>query len=147
MQQLQDEVQSKFNSYQAISKTSTTSMRYLNAVVLDAMHMHAPLPLSLPRLVPEGGDSVDGYYIPVGTIVFTSPVAASLDRANFHQPFAFKPERWLTISEKDELEATQPFSLGARGCLGKSLGWMEMRTTLAKLLWTFDLEFAHPILN
>lgn len=56
----------------------------------------------------------------VKTIVATNPVAASLDPANFSDPLVFKPERWLDgYKGGDDLEASQPFSLGARGCLGK----------------------------
>ncbi|KAF1847369.1 benzoate 4-monooxygenase cytochrome P450 [Cucurbitaria berberidis CBS 394.84] len=145
MAQLQNEIRSTFDEYSAISDISTRPLRYLNAVCLEAMRMYAPLPFSLPRLVPEGGGSVDGHLLPEGMVVSTSPVGASLDPANFSEPFTFKPKRWLTESPKDVLEASQPFSLGARGCLGKSLGWMEMRTTLAKILWTFDMEFADPV--
>ncbi|KAI0146309.1 putative cytochrome P450 [Xylariaceae sp. FL1272] len=145
MQQLQTEVRAAFTSYADISEASTRPLSYLNAVCLEAMRIYAPLPFSLPRIVPEGGAFVDGHFLPAGTVVSTSPVAASLDPVNFSEPFVFRPERWLTTSAQDVLEASQPFSLGARGCLGKSLGWMEMRTTLAKLLWTFDLEFADPV--
>jgi cytochrome P450 len=66
MQQLQDEIRSTFDSYAAISETSTRSLRYLNVVCLEAMRMYPPLPFSLPRVVPEGGDSVDGHYLPAG---------------------------------------------------------------------------------
>ena len=31
----------------------------------------------------------------------------------------FKPERWLDKDSVDNLEASQPFSLGPRGCLGR----------------------------
>lgn len=43
---------------------------------------------------------------------------------NFSEPFEFRPERWLGSSTKetkegsDILAASQPFSLGARGCIG-----------------------------
>lgn len=54
------------------------------------------------------------------TVVSTSPMAAGLDEANFHEPFSFKPERWLESgATHDQLEASQPFSLGSRGCLGR----------------------------
>jgi cytochrome P450 len=49
------------------------------------------------------------------------PTAASLDPANFSDPYVFKPERWLnesTEKNQDKLEASQPFSIGARGCIG-----------------------------
>lgn len=56
------------------------------------------------------------------TAVSIMPTAASLDPANFSDPHAFKPERWLNTSTekkgRDSLEASQPFSIGPRGCLG-----------------------------
>ncbi|KAL9082684.1 MAG: hypothetical protein Q9165_008816 [Trypethelium subeluteriae] len=79
-------------------------------------------------------------------VVYTNPVAASLDPMNFTEPELFKPERWLGHSE-DVLDAAQPFSLGPRGCLGRNLGWMELRTTLARLLWRYDLELMNDKLD
>jgi hypothetical protein len=53
-------------------------------------------------------------------VVATNPVAASLDPKNFVDPLLFRPERWLdNYDGGDNLEASQPFSLGARGCLGR----------------------------
>jgi cytochrome P450 len=53
------------------------------------------------------------------TIVSTNPVAAGLYSRNWEDPYSFKPERWLGANEKDILAASQPFSLGPRGCLGR----------------------------
>jgi cytochrome P450 len=58
------------------------------------------------------------------------------------------PERWLPAGHRfhderfkdDFQEAAKPFSLGPRGCLGVNLAHMEMRHTLAKLVWTFDMR-------
>ncbi|KAI4859907.1 cytochrome P450 [Hypoxylon rubiginosum] len=141
---LKNEIRGAFNSSQTINDNSTKSLPYLNAVCLEAMRIYPPLPLALPRLVPEGGDTIDGHFVPAGVTVTTNPMAASLDPANFTDPLTFKPERWIDTGNsgknRDILEASQPFSMGARVCIGKSLGWMEMRTTLAKVIWTFDLE-------
>ncbi|KAI0516779.1 cytochrome P450 [Xylaria bambusicola] len=137
------EVRGAFTESSQINDASTKDLTYLNAVCLEAMRIYPPLPLGVPRIVPEGGDTVDGHFLPAGITVATNPMAASLDARNFKDPLCFKPERWLdseaSTENRDNLEASQPFLLGARGCLGKSLGWMEMRTTLAKVLWTFDL--------
>lgn len=75
-------------------------------------------------------------------------LAAAYSEENFHLPNAFVPERWLPTSTtdrtspfyKDARGASQPFSLGPRGCLGKSLAYNEMRVMLARLLWNFDLQ-------
>lgn len=70
LQKLQDEVRSAFKSYDEIDGTSTVSLKYLHAVALEGMRIYPPLPLGLPRIVPTGGDTVDGYFIPEGVSVF-----------------------------------------------------------------------------
>ena len=61
---LQDEIRGAFKSYDEINARSTTSLKYLNAVCLEGMRIYAPLPFPLPRIVPEGGDTVDGHHLP-----------------------------------------------------------------------------------
>ncbi|KAL4978762.1 benzoate 4-monooxygenase cytochrome P450 [Aspergillus desertorum] len=140
MIKLQEEIRSAFHAYDEINALSTSPLKYLQAVILEGLRIYPPLPFALPRVVPEGGDTVDGHFLPAGTIVSTNPLAASLDAANFKAPYDFKPERWLGKNEQDILDASQPFSLGPRGCLGRNLGWMELRTTLAKLHFAYDFE-------
>ncbi|RHZ44868.1 uncharacterized protein CDV56_103910 [Aspergillus thermomutatus] len=74
------------------------------------------------------------------TIVSTNPLAASLGATNFDSPWTFSPERWLGANNLDQLEASQPFSLGPRFCLGRGLAWLELRLTLAKLHYQYDME-------
>ncbi|ORY66218.1 benzoate 4-monooxygenase cytochrome P450 [Pseudomassariella vexata] len=147
LQNLRREIRDTFKSYDEIDGVSTTSLPYLNAVILEGMRLYPPLPFPLPRVVPEGGDMVDGHFIPGGTIVSTNPFAASMSSENFRDPYKFDPERWLTSDPQDILDASQPFSLGPRGCLGKSLGWLEMRLFLAKIHYKYDLELVDPALD
>ena len=37
-------------------------------------------------------------------------------------------------------DASKPFSIGPRACLGINLAYMEMRIILARLVWEFDWE-------
>ena len=41
-----------------------SSLKYLHAAALEEMRIYAPLPLGLPRVVPKGGDTVDGHFLP-----------------------------------------------------------------------------------
>ncbi|EAW12419.1 cytochrome P450 [Aspergillus clavatus NRRL 1] len=137
---LQEEVRSAFGRPEEINGQSTSSLKYLHAVCLEALRIFPPLALGLPRVVPEGGEMIDGYFVPAKTIVSTNPFAASLDPANFDAPWVFCPERWLRLSAEDQLEASQPFSMGSRSCLGQGLAWLELRLTLAKLYYWYDLK-------
>lgn len=142
---MQTEIREAFNSYHEINGASTISLPYLNAVILEGMRVYPPLPFPLPRVVPPGGDVVDGHFIPEGvselevvdpaifsnilanykvsqTIVSTNPFAASMSSQNFLNPWKFDPERWLGEEKGDTMGASQPFSLGPRSCLGKRYG-------------------------
>lgn len=55
-----------FRSYDEIDATSTAPLKYLHAVTLEGLRIFPPLPLALPRIVPQGGDTVDGHFVPGG---------------------------------------------------------------------------------
>ncbi|KAL8696305.1 MAG: hypothetical protein Q9224_002863 [Gallowayella concinna] len=64
--------------------------------------------------------------------------------ANFADPDTFDPERWMPDPpakyQNDIKAALQPFSVGPRGCIGKSLAYFEMRSVLARMIWHFDMQ-------
>ena len=64
--QLQNDIRTTFKSYEEITASSTVPLKYLHAVVLEGMRIYPPLPLGLPRVVPPGGDTVDGHFLPAG---------------------------------------------------------------------------------
>lgn len=77
------------------------------------------------------------------TVVSTSPLAASMDGRNFHDQWEFLPERWLGENKQDTLEASQPFSLGTRGCMGKrqvNLTSVFYHTAKLQALWLLTLH-------
>ena len=68
---LLEEVRSSFASYDEINAASTAQLQYLNAVTLEGLRIYPPLPLALPRVVPEGGDTVAGHFLPAGVSAWT----------------------------------------------------------------------------
>jgi cytochrome P450 len=66
MAKLKDEVRGAFADPSDIKNATTKPLRYLNAVCREAMRVYPPLPFALPRLVPEGGDTIDGQWVPGG---------------------------------------------------------------------------------
>ncbi|KAI4781710.1 hypothetical protein E4T52_03385 [Aureobasidium sp. EXF-3400] len=145
--ELRKEIRSAFSSYGEINSASSSKLKLVNAICLEAMRMYPPLPFALPRVVPDGGDSVDGYMLPEGIIVSTNPFAASMSSANFKDPFKFAPKRWLGTNNQDDLEAAQPFSSGPRACMGRSLAWTELNLAMCKLHYKYDLELVNADLD
>ncbi|KFH46806.1 Isotrichodermin C-15 hydroxylase-like protein [Hapsidospora chrysogenum ATCC 11550] len=71
------------------------------------MRVFPPVPTSLLRTVPKGGDTINGHFVPEGGL--------------------------------DARKASQPFSLGPRGCIGRNLSYIEQRLMMGRLLWNFDV--------
>ncbi|KAL8826319.1 MAG: hypothetical protein Q9191_003870 [Dirinaria sp. TL-2023a] len=88
--------------------------------------------------------NADGY---IKTEMYTSAWTVTHDPNNFREPMRFDPSRWLDAKSTDMKEASQPFSLGARGCLGRNFALMEVNLILAKLLWKYDMELVDPSLD
>lgn len=146
LKKLRDEVRSSFQSMEEITVTSASKLPYLHAVIQEALRLHPTEPISVTRLVDRPGVTVSGYQIPVGTSVGIPQKSACQLPSNFVEPLAFLPERWLKNTapkfDADVKAVSEPFLVGPRNCLGKSLAWAEMNLILAKVVWNFDLELS-----
>ncbi|KAH6636502.1 cytochrome P450 [Chaetomium tenue] len=105
---------------------------YLDAVVLEGLRCFPPIPMSLPRYVPGGGRTIDGFFLPQGTTVSCQAYSVQrMDGEVFPEPDAFRPERWL--EPKGDAERKRlffAFANGGRGCVGKHLALAEMKLLL-----------------
>ena len=138
-----NEIRSRWNSYSEISSASALQLTYLQAVINEALRIHPSGANGFPRISP--GATVDGHWVPAGvryysilfsghvkrfvsnamqkqTEIFTSTWTVSHDERYFADPDAFIPERWVDPNCKDTKEASQPFSLGYRACIGRRYG-------------------------
>jgi len=61
-----DEVRSTFKSEDEITIDRAGHLTYLMAVVEESFRLYPPVPTGLPRVVPAGGEVVDGKFIPGG---------------------------------------------------------------------------------
>lgn len=156
------EVRSRFADVEdARQGAALAGCGYLRACVDEAMRLSPSVGGIVPREVLAGGLEVDGVHVPAGTVVGVPHYAIHHNEAYFPRPFEFIPERWIagemwpTSSSKSEkprvvgeteVAAAQaafcPFSVGPRGCIGKGLAYVEMTTTLARLLWLYDVRRA-----
>ena len=114
---LAQEIRENFDSSDQITGCSTDSLQYLKAVIEEGLRLHPPFAIGLPRISP--GEKVDGHFVSKGATVYVSSWAATHSEENFHQAFEFVPERWIDRDYGDKRAASQPFSLGSRGCLGR----------------------------
>ncbi|KAL9610457.1 MAG: hypothetical protein Q9167_004830 [Letrouitia subvulpina] len=127
-----------------ITINSVTQLPYLTAVLNEGLRMCPPVPCGLTRIVPPGGAWVSDRWVPGGTFVATTHYAAYMSKSNFSRPDEFIPERWLNDESREPVASVnrqvfQPFSAGARNCLGYNIAWAEGRLMVARLVWNFDL--------
>ena len=98
------------------------------------------------REVDRGGAFVNDVYVDEGFDVGTSMYAIHHNEDYYPRSYDFRPERWIQSDEfsAESVEAARrclnPFSLGPRGCIGRALALMEIRLTLARVIWEYDLK-------
>ncbi|RAL07996.1 cytochrome P450 [Aspergillus homomorphus CBS 101889] len=137
-QQQQQQPQITFKESQA--------MPYLQAVMKEAIRMHAATGLPLWREVPAGGATISGYFFPEGSVVGVNIWVAHYDEGVFPDAQRFRPERWLEAESGDPArlqtmnEMYMPFGLGSRTCLGKHISILEMSKLIPQIVRDFDFQ-------
>jgi len=150
---LRQELEAEFRSEADITMARLAGLPYTRAVVDEALRMYPPISGELRRAVPAGGAVVCGHLIPGDTIISVYALASCDNASNFARPKQFTPERWLTTDERpdwarnDHLEASQPFSVGPRNCIGMGLAYAETKLILARLLFRYDLDLLDDEFN
>ncbi|KAJ5831933.1 hypothetical protein N7474_000244 [Penicillium riverlandense] len=128
------------------------SLKYLDAVMREAMRVHPGVGLMIERIVPKGGFVLpDGRFVPENTIVGMNPWVINKNESVFGaNTEAFIPERWLqNPGEADEVYQSRfskmkgtdfTFGAGSRACLGRYLAQLESYKLIATLFYTFDMD-------
>lgn len=158
MRKLREEVRTSFDDVEDIvSGPKLNDLTYLKACIDEAMRLAPAVPGAIPREAMEGGVEVDGVFLPEGTNCGTPTFAIHRHPDYYHEPLAYIPERWIEgatcqtpqgswISTHAQVELARrafcPFSIGPRGCIGKSMALMELRITIARIMFLFDIEIA-----
>ncbi|TPX10847.1 uncharacterized protein E0L32_008236 [Thyridium curvatum] len=101
--------------------TQFDKLPFLEAVVQEGLRCFPAIPMSLPRYVPRGGRTIDGYFVPEKTVVSCQAYSVHrIDERVFPEPDKFDPDRWL--EEEGDAERKRlsfAFANGGRGCIGK----------------------------
>ncbi|XP_044946975.1 zealexin A1 synthase-like [Hordeum vulgare subsp. vulgare] len=143
LHKVQSEVREAFNGQEKLTEDDIVKVRlgYLHLVIKEALRLHPPAALLLPRECRETC-RVMGYDVPKGTKVFVNVWAMGRDDMYWGDAEAFRPERFenSTVDFKGADFEFLPFGAGRRMCPGMSLGMANMELALASLLFHFDWE-------
>jgi len=120
-------------------------LTYLEAVINEALRIHSTSAIGLPRLVPEGGLTIDGKYFPADTVLSVPSYTIHRDKGVWGEDAdVFRPERWFEGDQVAIQKTFNPFSYGPRGCVGRNLATMELQIIISSILRRYEFVLEHP---
>ncbi|CAN0896735.1 Cytochrome P450 71D11 (Fragment) [Linum grandiflorum] len=140
LQRAQSEVRKLFADKGRVEESQLYRLDYLQLVIKEALRLHTPAPLVLPRECREEC-RVGGYDIPLKTTVVVNVWAIARDPRYWGKDAEeFRPERFAdsSVSYKGGDFEFLPFGAGRRMCPGMGFGLASVELSLANLLFHFD---------
>jgi cytochrome P450 len=137
---LQREIQGAASTTSSPIKWSELqSLSYLRAVVREGMRVWPPVGGLGFKIVPPGGDMINGFHIPGGTQIGQAFHGIGRSKAVWGEDAdMFRPERWLNLDEDELRKMTDAvdthFGAGKFSCLGKPLALMELHKSIFEVL-------------
>ncbi|KAM3509266.1 hypothetical protein MY10362_000706 [Beauveria mimosiformis] len=132
-----------------ISWHELRQLPYLQAVIKECLRMWPPVSGLGFKLVPPGGEHINGHFVPGGTEIGQAFLAVGRSKQIWGADAdIFRPERWLCASEADLNKMNKAvdthFGGGKFSCLGKPIAMMELQKTVYELMKRFDMAIIHP---
>ncbi|XP_044360274.1 zealexin A1 synthase-like [Triticum aestivum] len=141
------EVRRAFKAHGTVAEHRLDELPYMRLVIREALRLHMPTPLLLPRECREPCQ-VLGYDVPQGTQVLVNVWALGRDKRYWpDRPEEFRPERFKdedAVDFKGNDFSFLPFGAGRRMCPGIAFGLANIGLALASLLFHFDWEGPSP---
>ncbi|KAK1436680.1 hypothetical protein QVD17_02462 [Tagetes erecta] len=148
MKKLQQEVTEIAQGRTMILEEDLEKMAYLKAVVKEALRLHGPAPLLVPRKLMQNVKLL-GYDVAAGTQVIINGWAIGRDPKLWEDSNEFKPERFLnnSINYQGVQFAWIPFGAGRRSCPGMQFSVPVMELALANIVYKFDMALPNEMKN
>ncbi|KAE8453907.1 hypothetical protein EG329_007683 [Mollisiaceae sp. DMI_Dod_QoI] len=143
---LQSEISQAMKNGQISSPIKDSEARqlpYLQAVIKEGLRITPPATGLFNKQVPQGGDILNGIFVPEGTQIGSSSYGIHHSKKIFGDDAdLFRPERWLDSEGEQLARMTSTvdliFHYGKYQCLGKPVAMMELNKIYVELLRRFD---------
>ena len=122
-----------------LTPDDVSAVPYVSMVIKESMRLH-PAVWSIGRRA-MAQDTVAGYHVPAGAIVFVSQYVTHRHASVWENPLVFSPERFAPEREKQLPPfAFFPFGGGPRLCIGQEFALVESTMILAHIARDFHLN-------
>ncbi|KAL6637825.1 hypothetical protein ACP70R_025397 [Stipagrostis hirtigluma subsp. patula] len=141
MKKLQGQIREAFRGKVVVTEgdLQASNLRYLKLVIKEALRLHPPAPLLVPRESIEACE-LEGYTIPTKSRVIVNAFAIGRDPKYWDDAEEFKPERFEEggVDFMGSSYEFLPFGSGRRMCPGFNYGLASMELALVGMLYHFD---------
>ncbi|KAL6637827.1 hypothetical protein ACP70R_025399 [Stipagrostis hirtigluma subsp. patula] len=141
MKKLQGQIREAFRGKTVVTEgdLQASNLRYLKLVIKEALRLHPPAPLLVPRESIEACE-LEGYTIPAKSRVIVNAFAIGRDPKYWDDAEEFKPERFEEggVDFMGSSYEFLPFGSGRRMCPGFNYGLASMELALVGMLYHFD---------
>ncbi|TVU45104.1 hypothetical protein EJB05_04577 [Eragrostis curvula] len=141
MKKLQGQIREAFRGKTQVTEgdLQASNLRYLKLVIKEALRLHPPAPLLVPRESIEACE-LEGYTIPSKSRVIVNAFAIGRDPKYWDDAEEFKPERFEEggVDFNGGSYEFLPFGSGRRMCPGFNYGLASMELALVGMLYHFD---------
>ncbi|BCS06636.1 hypothetical protein ALUC_11017S [Aspergillus luchuensis] len=145
---LTDEIRNAATSTPIITERETKSLPYLQACILEGLRIFPPITALRERVVPPGGDTLNGVYVPEGTNIGLNLPGLLRNEVFGPDVDVFRPERWLeaTAEQRQRMDRVHElmFNWGSTRCLGIRLAVMMMGKVVVEVLRRWDVVALRP---
>ncbi|VBB84318.1 Putative cytochrome P450 E-class, group I [Podospora comata] len=131
-----------------ITNEEALKLPYLQAIITEASRIGTPLTFGHYKVVPKGGDTVNGMYLPEGTEIGHNALSLTHNKEIFGEDAdIFRPERFLEADPERKAHMLKAldmlFGSGRWTCAGKNLALMELNKIFFELLRHFDFQIVN----
>ncbi|KAL1432674.1 hypothetical protein MTO96_012890 [Rhipicephalus appendiculatus] len=121
-------------------ETVTKKLQYLSQVVSEALRLYPPV-LTFTSRKAVNDFEYNGVHYKAGTCFFSPMLQVHRDARYWPDPLSFNPDRFSPENESNYHKvAYQAFGIGPRNCIGMRMAYMELYSTIARLVQRFQFE-------
>lgn len=130
------------------TEAEVKQLPYLQTCIKEGLRVFPPITALRERVVPEGGDTLRGVFIPAGTNIGLNLPGMLRNEVFGPDAHVFRPERWLEADEEQlqRMERVHEllFNWGFTRCLGIRLANAMISKFFVEVFRRWDVSSTHP---